>query len=61
MLGANIGYAVGLDEGNDGGFYYRPLVGFKVGETTQLNFSYSGISNEGTTISNVSLGFMFGL
>ncbi|AUC84432.1 hypothetical protein CW731_03560 [Polaribacter sp. ALD11] len=61
VVGANIGYAVGLDENNDGGFYYRPIVGYKIGGTTQLNLSYSGISNDGTNISNVSLGVMFGL
>ncbi|AQS93278.1 hypothetical protein BXQ17_03930 [Polaribacter sp. BM10] len=61
VLGANIGYALGLDEGNDGGFYYRPIVGYKIGDTTQLNLSYSGISNDNLTFSNVSLGVMFGI
>ncbi|QNM86245.1 hypothetical protein H9W90_03750 [Polaribacter pectinis] len=61
VLGANIGYAVGLNDGNDGGFYYRPIVGYKIGDTTQLNLSYSGISNDGLTFSNVSLGVMFGI
>lgn len=61
VVGANVGYTLGLDDGNDRGFYYRPIVGFKLGESSQLNFSYSGISNDGSTISNVSLGIMFGL
>ncbi|QOD61534.1 transporter [Polaribacter haliotis] len=61
VVGANIGYAVGINEGNEGGFYYRPIIGYKVGETTQLNLSYSGISNDGITASNVSLGVMFGI
>ncbi|MFY0631085.1 MAG: hypothetical protein JXR05_11935 [Flavobacteriaceae bacterium] len=31
-LGADVGYAVGLSpDGNDGGFYYRPMVGYSVG------------------------------
>ncbi|TXD49107.1 transporter [Polaribacter sp. IC073] len=61
VVGANLGYAVGLDDNYDGGFYYRPIVGYKIGEKTQLNVSYSGISNDGTNFSNVSLGVMFGL
>lgn len=61
VVGANLGYAVGIDDGNDGGFYYRPMVGFKVGPTSQLNISYSGIENDGFTASQISLGLMFGL
>ncbi|WP_405605406.1 hypothetical protein [Polaribacter sp. Asnod1-A03] len=61
VLGANLGYAVGLNEGNDGGVYYRPLIGYKIGSSSQLNLSYSGIDNDGYNFSNVSLGVMFGL
>ena len=61
IVGANIGYAVGLDDGNDGGFYYRPIIGHKIGDNTQLNLSYSGISVDGGNISNICLGIMFGL
>ncbi|WP_218599366.1 transporter [Polaribacter sp. NJDZ03] len=61
VVGANLGYAVGLSEDLDGGFYYRPVVGYKIGNTTQLNVSYSGISNDGLEMNNVSLGVMFGL
>ncbi|WP_166382061.1 transporter [Polaribacter sp. 11A2H] len=61
VVGANLGYAVGLSEDLDGGFYYRPVVGYKIGDTTQLNISYSGISNDVLDMNNVSLGVMFGL
>ena len=61
VVGANLGYALGLSDGLDGGFYYRPLVGYKIGDTTQLNLSFSGISMDGATASNVSLGVMFGI
>lgn len=61
-LGADIGYAIGLDPtGNDGGFYYRPVLGYSLGESTTLNLSYSSISVNGATISNFGLGIMFGL
>lgn len=62
IVGGNIGYGIGLSpDGNDGGFYYKPVVGYKIGDNTQLNFSYSGISVDGGTFSSLSLGFMFGL
>lgn len=61
-LGADVGYAVGLaPDGNDGGFYYRPMVAYSLGEKTSINLSYSGVSVNGGTFSNVGLGIMFGL
>lgn len=61
-LGADIGYAIGLaPDGNDGGFYYRPMVVYGVGENTSINLSYSGVSVDGGTFSNIGLGIMFGL
>jgi len=61
-LGADLGYAVGLaPDGNDGGFYYRPMVAYGIGENTSINLSYSGVSVDGGTFSNIGLGIMFGL
>ncbi len=61
-LGADLGYAIGLDpDGNDGGFYYRPLVAYAVGEKTSINLSFSNVSVDGGTVSNIGLGVMFGL
>ena len=64
VVGADLGYAVALSpSGADGGFYYRPMVGYKLGDNMQLNLAYSGISQKSTSnsISYVSLGVMFGL
>ena len=61
-LGADVGYAIGLaPDGNDGGFYYRPMIAYAVGESTSINLSYSGVSVSGGTFSNIGLGIMFGL
>jgi len=61
-LGADIGYAIGLDpDGNDGGFYYKPVVSYALGESTSLNLSFSNVSLDGATVSNFGLGVMFGL
>lgn len=60
FVGADLGYAVGLNDGNDGGFYYRPQVGVKLGLIALVG-SYSGISRDGGTASAVHLGLEFGL
>ncbi len=59
-LGLDLGYALGLEDGNDGGFYYRPQVGFSLGPVG-LIASYQGISMDGINISSVNLGVEFGL
>lgn len=60
-LGADVGYAIGLDpSGNDGGLYYKPVVSYALSETMSLNLSYSNVSDNGT-VSNIGLGVMFGL
>ncbi len=59
-LGLDLGYALGLNDGNDGGFYYRPQVGFSLGRLG-LIASYQGISLDGDNISSINLGVEFGL
>lgn len=59
-LGLDLGYALGLNDGNDGGFYYRPKVGFNL-VGIGLIASYSGVSVDGGTFSSVNLGVEFGL
>lgn len=59
-LGLDLGYALGLNDGNDGGFYYRPQVGFSLGRLG-LIASYQGISMDGGSVASVNLGLEFGL
>lgn len=59
-LGLDLGYALGLNDGNDGGFYYRPQVGFSIGPVG-LIASYQGISMDGGSVASVNLGVEFGL
>ncbi|SDQ93225.1 hypothetical protein [Flagellimonas zhangzhouensis] len=58
-LGADIGYAVGVNEENDGGFYLRPSIGYNITGNTELNASYITISNNGASFSMVALGLLF--
>ena len=57
-LGADVGYAVGINEGNEGGFYLRPLIGYNITGNTELNVSYVNISNDGS-FSIATLGILF--
>lgn len=62
VLGADLGYGLGLSpDGNDGGFYYRPMVGYNVSDMIMVQLTYSGVSVNGGTASNVGLGAMFSL
>ncbi len=61
-LGADVGYAIGLaPDGNDGGFYYKPMLAYEVAENISLILSYSSIDVDGLTFSNFGLGVMFAL
>lgn len=60
-LGADLGYAVGINDGNDGGFYYRPRVGYSFTDMIGANISYTGISLDGGDWSTIGLGVEFTL
>lgn len=59
FVGLDLGYAIGVNDGNDGGFYYRPQVGYDLGIIGILA-SYSGVSTDGDNISSINLGVEFG-
>lgn len=59
-LGADVGYALGLTDGLDGGFYYRPKIGFSLFGLGLIG-SYTGISMDGGTASSINLGVEFRL
>lgn len=59
-FGADAGYAVGVNAGNDGGLYYRPIVGYNITGNTELNVSYTAVNNNGTfAIATVGILFLF--
>lgn len=60
-IGTDLGYALGINDGNDGGFYYRPTVGYAVSDGVEINASYTGISRDGGTWSTINLGVLFNL
>ncbi len=59
FVGGDLGYAIGISSDNDGGFYYRPKVGYGLGNLAIIA-SFSGISVSGGDVSSVNLGLEFG-
>ena len=61
-VGLDLGYAIGISpDGNEGGFHYRPLVGYNISESAMIQLAYSAVSNDGATAANLGLGVVFGL
>ncbi len=58
-LGVDVGYALGLNEGSEGGLYYRPILAVSVADTTELTASYTGIQLDGIDWNTVTLGVLF--
>ena len=56
--GADVGYAFGLTDYLDGGFYIRPVVGVDILDILELNLSYESIS-DAATWGNLNVGFLF--
>ncbi|NVJ88090.1 MAG: hypothetical protein HWD82_01425 [Flavobacteriaceae bacterium] len=56
--GIDAGYALGLSDGLDGGFYYRPVVGIDIADTIELNVSYESIS-DAANWGNFNVGILF--
>lgn len=59
FVGGDLGYAIGIDDGNDGGFYYRPKIGYSFGPVAVMA-SLAGIAVDGGDVSSVNLGVEFG-
>ncbi|MEJ2583655.1 MAG: hypothetical protein P8Z38_00985 [Robiginitalea sp.] len=58
-FGGDVGYALGLNDGNDGGFYYKPLVGYLMGAQTEVSLSYTGIAVDELSWATVNLGVIY--
>ena len=69
VFGADIGYAISVTSAKDlsnnkyyeGGFYWRPMVGFNINEKLQLNANYVGINDYYFYYSSVNLGLTVNL
>ena len=55
--GVDVGYAVGISDFLDGGFYIRPQIAFGILRFFELNFSYESIS-DAATWGDINVGLM---
>ncbi|WP_210423690.1 outer membrane beta-barrel protein [Croceivirga thetidis] len=60
-IGLDLGYALGIDDGNDGGFYYSPRAQYAVSETIDIVAAFRGVSVDGGSWDIISLGVEFGI
>ncbi len=60
-LGGDVGYAIGINDGNDGGFYYSPRAQYSVSELIDIVFAYRGVAADGGSWDILSLGLEFGI
>ena len=58
-FGLDAGQALGLNEGNDGGLYYRPTIGFLFGTSTEINLSYTNIGLDSRDWTTITLGIEY--
>lgn len=61
-LGADLGYAIGVaPDGIESGFYYAPRAQYGISDALDIVLAYRGISLDGISWSQVTLGVEFGL
>lgn len=58
-IGGDAGTALGINEGNEGGFYYKPTIGYLMGAQTEVSLSYTGISVEEADWATINLGLLY--
>jgi hypothetical protein len=58
-FGLEGGYALGINKGNDGGLYNRPIIGYLVSAAAEINFSYSTIDLESRSWNSLNFGVLF--
>ena len=63
--GADVGYALGLTDGLDGGFYVRPVVGIDIANAIEVFLAYDHISVDNdlgsASLGNLNAGILFEL
>lgn len=58
-FGMDAGQALGLNDGNDGGLYYRPTIGYLFGTSTEINLSYTNIGLDNRNWTTITLGIEY--
>lgn len=59
-LGADLGYAIGIDpKGNDGGFYYAPKIQYRISDDIDIVAAYRGVSLNPSSFDVITIGIEF--
>ncbi len=58
-VGGDVGTALGINDGNDGGFYYKPTIGYLMGAQTEISLSYVGIAVDNSDWATINLGILY--
>ncbi len=59
-VGTDAGYAVGISpEGDDGGVYIKPQLGYSITDDLKINLFFSGVKKTSPTYSYIGLGLEF--
>ncbi|GLB49921.1 outer membrane beta-barrel protein [Neptunitalea lumnitzerae] len=58
-VGADLGYGIAITDGLDGGFYYKPKVGYQISDLIGVNVSYVGVAEDGASWNTVNAGVEF--
>lgn len=56
---AELGYALGINDGNDGGFYFSPQVGYSVSDGLDIIAAYRSVSVDGGSWDMITAGISF--
>lgn len=60
-VGADLGYGVGINEGNEGGFYFAPKVQHKISDKVAAVAAYRSISENGGSFNMITFGILINL
>ena len=55
--GADVGYALGISDYLDGGFYFRPVVGIDIADAIEINASFETVS-DAANWGNLNVGIL---
>ena len=58
-FGGDFGTALGINDGNDGGFYLKPTIGYLMGPVTEVNLSYVSIAVDNAQWATINLGILY--
>ena len=58
-LGADVGYALGINDGNEGGFYYAPKIQYGISDSLDVAVSYRSVNEDNGSFDLVTISFIF--